>query len=32
VLPNGELRFDPDEIYAWLERNRPSTNGHDPGR
>jgi excisionase family DNA binding protein len=30
-LPNGEYRFDPDEVYAWLEQHRPAVNGHEPG-
>lgn len=28
ILPNGELRFDPADLVAWIEqRKRPATDG-----
>ena len=26
-LPDGELRYDPDELYAWMEQHRPGNGG-----
>jgi excisionase family DNA binding protein len=29
-LPAG-YRYDPDDVYAWLEKHRPHTNGDKQG-
>ena len=31
-LPDGEFRYDADELYAWMEENRPGSNGNEDGK